>query len=148
MRYGYDEINGKKVPQMVVTEDTVISGDHHGTVHVEQGIITISGKLHGTLDVQNGSKVVITGSQHGTVTVDDDALVIVYGGLHGTTTVSYGGTVEIEESGKLAGTLTNKGTVIVKGVFGGAHSGNDVILEGNGYIKQPTIKNGAHYYEW
>ena len=69
--------------------------------------------------------------------------------LSGTTNVSNYGTVIVEERGKLTGTLSNNGVVIVRGVFGGAKSGNgELILEGNGYIKQPTIKNGMNYYEW
>ncbi|MBC8589660.1 polymer-forming cytoskeletal protein [Wansuia hejianensis] len=147
MSYDYDYINGRKVPQMVISEDTIISGVHHGTVHVERGVLTISGKLYGTLDAQSDTKVVITGEQHGTVNVNDNALVIVSGKLHGTTSVSYNGTIEVENTGKLVGTLNNRGTVIVRGGFGGVLSGNGVILEGNGYIKQPKVENGINYYE-
>jgi hypothetical protein len=148
MSYGYDIIDGIEVPQMVVTKDTIINGTHNGTVHVEQGTLTIIGELDGTLDVQNSAKVVIKGKQNGTVSVNDASTVIVIGELNGTTTVSSGGSVCVEESGKMAGTLTNYGAVIVRGVFGGAQSGHDVILEGNGYIKQPIIEDGISYYNW
>jgi hypothetical protein len=37
----------------------------------------------------------------------------------------------------------------VRGVFGGARSGDgELILEGAGYIKEPVIRDGVHYYEW
>ena len=73
----------------------------------------------------------------------------IFGELHGTTNVSVHGTAVVEAHGKLAGTLSNNGTVIVRGVFGGAQSGHgELILEENGYIKQPVIKNGMNYYEW
>lgn len=149
MKYGVDYIDGVEVPQLVVTEDFIIQGMHNGTVHVESGVLTIQGELHGTLHVQNGTKVVIIGKQHGTVSVDSEAIVIVYGELHGTTTIDYGSIVIVEEGGKLAGSLINNGQLIVRGVFGGAQSGNGkLILEGNGHIKQPVIKNGISFYKW
>lgn len=149
MKYGFDYIDGRNIPQTVIEDDFTIQGKHNGTVHVKNGTLTIQGELHGTLDVQSSAKVIIIGKQHGTVSVDNDAEVIVVGELHGTTAVSAYGTVIIEAHGKLAGTLHNNGTVIVRGVFGGSQSGQgELILEENGYIKQPTIKNGISYYEW
>ena len=149
MEYGFDYIDGVEVPQMVVKNDFAIQGSHSGTVHVENGTLTIYGELHGTLDVQRAASVIIIGKQHGTVSVKNNAKVTVIGELHGTTNVESLGTIVVEETGKLAGTLCNNGIVIVRGVFGGAQSGNgDLILEGNGYIKQPTIKNGMNYFEW
>lgn len=148
MDYGYDYIDGQKVPQMVINYDQTIIGQHSGTVHVENGTLTILGELQGTLDVQNGAIVIIIGKQHGTVTVANNATVIIIGELNGTTTVNMRGTVIIEETGKLRGSLCNNGTVIVRGVFGGARSGDGKIqIERNGYIKQPTIKNGVNYYD-
>lgn len=123
MKYGFDYINGREVPQTVIEDDFTIQGKHNGTVHVENGTLTIQGELHGTLNVQSGAKAIIIGKQHGTVIV--------------------------EANGKLAGTLNNNGIVIVRGVFGGAQSGQgNLILEENGYIKQSVIKNGMKYYEW
>ena len=149
MEYGFDYIDNMKVPQMVIENDFTIQDKHDGTVHVEKGTLIIQGELHGTLDVQNGAKAIIIGKQQGTVSVANNAEVIIVGELHGTTNVSTYGTVIIKERGKLAGTLSNNGVVIVRGVCGGAQSGNgELILEGNGYIKQPTIKNGMNYYEW
>jgi len=149
LKYGFDRIDGRDVPQMVIDDDFTIHGKHSGTVHVERGTLTIQGELRGTLDVQSEAKVIIVGKQHDTVSVNDDAEVIVFGELHGTTNVSAYGTVIVEAHGKLAGTLHNNGVVIVKGVFGGAQSGNgNLILEENGYIKQPTVKDGINYYEW
>jgi len=144
----FDIIDGKRVPPTILTSDTIIDGVHQGTVRVERGILTISGELHGSLNVQRGTKVLIIGKQHGTVNVEENALVTVNGELNGTTNVAYGGTIKVEDTGRLAGSLNNQGTVIVQGVFGGAHSGNDVILVGNGYIKQPIMKDGISYYSW
>lgn len=91
----------------------------------------ISGKQQGTVDLGTGSNVVVTGSIQGTTVLKNNASLV------------------IEEGGKLAGTLKNDGTVIIRGAFGGARSGAGIFhVEGNGYIKEPIIKNGAHYYEW
>lgn len=101
------------------------------------------------LFAERGSKTIIIGSQHGTVSVASNAEVIIVGKLHGTSNVGSGGSIIIEENGQLAGSLNNNGIVIVRGVFGGAQSGNgELILEGNGHIKLPTVKNGVNYYEW
>ena len=149
MKYGFDYIDGRDVPQTVIEDDFTIQGKHDGTVHVENGTLTIQGELHGTLDVQSGAKAIIIGKQYGTVSVANNAEILIFGELHGTTNVSVHGTAVVEAHGKLAGTLSNNGTVIVRGVFGGAQSGHgELILEENGYIKQPVIKNGMNYYEW
>jgi len=37
----------------------------------------------------------------------------------------------------------------VRGVFGGSENGSvPLILEGRGYIKQPTVRDGMNFYEW
>jgi hypothetical protein len=55
----------------------------------------------------------------------------------------------IEASGRLGGTLTNDGLVVLRGVMGGARTGSGSLrIEGNGYIKQPIIRDGIQYFEW
>ena len=148
-KYEVDYIDGKRVEQLVITSDYSLIGEHHGTVHVENGTLTISGELHGTLDIQNNTKVIIMGEQHGTVYLGRNSVLIIHGELHGSTTFDYNSNVIVEEGGRLSGTMTNYGTVIVKGVFGGAKTGNGKLLvEGNGYIKQPLIKDGISYFQW
>lgn len=99
--------------------------------------------------MHEGTSVVIVGKQHGTVSVYDSAKVTIMGELHGTIYVSDYGTVIIEKMGKLAGSLHNNGTVIIRGVFGGSQSGDgELVLEDNGYIKQTTTRNGVNFYEW
>lgn len=114
----------------------MIRGKHNGTVHVENGTLTIQGELYGTLDVQSGAKVIIVGRQYGTVSVDSEAEVSVFGELYGTISVSSRGVVIVEAHGRLSGTICNNGTVIVRGVFSGAQSGQgEFILEENGRVK-------------
>lgn len=147
--YELDYIDGKEALPLVITADYNLIGDHHGTVHVENGTLTISGKLHGTLDVQRNSKVIIMGEAHGTVLLENGTSVIVYGAIHGTTVLNNNSTMVIEDGAKLSGTLVNNGKVILKGTFGGSQSGRgELTIEGNGYIKQPVVKNGVSYYQW
>jgi hypothetical protein len=148
-KYEFDHINGVEVPQLVITSDYNLLGEHRGTVYVENGILTIIGELHGSLDIQSAGKVIVMGKQHGTVSLENGVSVMVHGEIHGTTNLDYNSLLIIEEGGKLAGTLSNNGKVIVRGVFGGAQSGHgELILESLGCIKQPTIKDGISYYQW
>lgn len=147
--YGFDIIDGKSTPPLIITSDYVLTGVHQGTVYVEAGILTVIGILQGTLVVQYGTKVKINGKQQGTVYVYPEASVIVSGAIEGTVTLENGASLLIEETGKLAGTLTNNGLVILRGVFGGARTGHGQLqIEGNGYIKTPVTRNGIQYYEW
>lgn len=61
-----------------ITSDYNLIGKHNGTIHVENGTLTISGELHGTLGVQCSAKVIINGKQNGTIPLETDALVIVH----------------------------------------------------------------------
>ena len=45
MKYGFDYIDGREVPQTVIEDDFTIQGKHNGTVHVENGTLTIQGEL-------------------------------------------------------------------------------------------------------
>jgi len=147
--YSYDYIDGKRVSPLIITSDFNLLGEHNGTIHVENGTLTISGELHGTLDVQSSARVIIIGKQNGTVSLESGASVVVYGQVNGTTNLNYNSSLVIEVGGKLAGTLVNNGKVIVRGAFGGAQSGQgELTVEGNGSIKQPIIKDGISYYQW
>jgi hypothetical protein len=147
--YGYDLMDGREVPQLVIASDHEMNGIHRGTVHVEGVEFTLTGELHGTLDVQGNSRIIVRGEQHGTVSIESGATVTVLGKLSGTVTVAEGARVFVEQGGRLAGTLCNHGEVTVRGVFGGKETGDvPVRLEGNGYIKQPTTRDGMSFYEW
>ncbi|MDN8569323.1 hypothetical protein QZQ16_04500 [Enterobacter hormaechei] len=144
----YDIINGQRVPQTVITENSVLDGEHRGTVKVIHGELMITGSLHGTLSVEANASVRIVGSQHGTIGISSGASVLIEGNAHGTVSISRGAKLVIEESGLLMGTLNNNGTMILRGVYGGAQSGSQqIIIEGNGYIKEPRVINGVHYYD-
>ena len=145
----FDIMDGIKVPQLVLREDTLIDQVHKGTVIVESGTLTLRGTIKGTLSVSPGASAIIYGKQSGTVSVSAGALVIVHGKISGSVSLSHGSKLIIEEGGALAGSLTNNGMLILRGVFGGASSGNgSLVIEGNGFEKTPDIRDGVHYYTW
>lgn len=148
-KYGFDIIDGEEIPQLVITQDYEITGKHSGTVHVEKGTLFITGKLFGTLVIYEGANVVINtgGEQSGTVSVYEGATIQIKGNLSGTSTIQSGAKIIIEEYAEMIGTTTNDGLIIIRGVFSGAKLGNgEFRVECNGYIKEPTIRNGVYYY--
>ncbi len=147
--YEYDIINGRRVPQTVINGNHTIADIHQGTIHVEAGKLSLTGTLKGTLSIKSGAEAHIAGRQQGTVSLQRDTRAVVTGEIEGTTVVANGATLIIEETGKLAGTLTNEGLVILRGVFGGARSGaGDFRIEGSGRVKQPVVRDGIQYYDW
>lgn len=148
MEYKFDNIDGVLVPPLVVTKDTSLRDIHNGSIHVENGTLSILGIVNGSLDVQSGAKVLVLGQQNGSIVIANDATVIISGLHNGSATVLSRGVLIVEPTGRLAGSLNNQGRVIVRGVFGGSQKGNPVILEGSGSIKEPIIKDGTSYYSW
>lgn len=147
--YEMDYIDGKKVPPMIINEDYVLVGEHSGTIHVEAGTLVIQGMNIGTLDVQMGAKVEVLGEQSGSTFIASGAEAIVRGIMNGSTTISSGSIITVEEKGRLSGSLCNEGTLIIRGVFGGARSGDGkIIIEDDGYIKKPVTRNGMTFYQW
>lgn len=147
--YPDDFFDGRAVRPTVLSVDHEIADLHRGSVYVEAGCLTLSGTLQGSLTIKSGAAVRISGTQQGSAHVESGAEVLVTGTLNGSTSVAVGATVVVEEGGRLAGSLRNHGTVIIRGTFGGARSGpGELRLERNGSIKQPTIRNGINFYEW
>lgn len=148
-RYEDDWVDGRSVPPLVVDTDHVLTGIHQGTVHVEAGHFTLAGVLQGTLYIHTGVVASIDGTQQGEVTVEGGSRVEVAGAIEGGTRVQPGAAVIVESGARLAGSLSNDGLVVVRGVFGGARSGaGEFRLEGSGRVKQPTVRDGVSYYEW
>jgi cytoskeletal protein CcmA (bactofilin family) len=147
--YGNDIINGREVAPLVVSGDRVLAGVHQGTVHVEGGHFELRGTLQGTLSVYRGATASISGTQQGSVYVASGASVTVAGAIEGSTHVEQRAELVVEPRGRLAGSLHNDGRVIVRGIFGGARSGlGEFVLEDQGTVKQPIIRDGIYYYEW
>lgn len=144
----YDIIDGVHTPQTIIDSDFELIGVHQGSVIVKSGKFKLLGILQGSLRIQSEAEVLINGEQQGSVHISENCRVTVTGKIKGSTHVAYGATLSIKPDGTLAGSLHNNGTVILEGIFGGAQSGlGEVIIQGNGHIKQPRIVNGTHYYE-
>ena len=147
--YPCDWVDGQRVPPLVVTEDHVLTGLHQGSVHVERGLFILSGVVQGSLHVHSGASAKIRGVQQGSVQVDDGCSIEIAGAVEGAMHVEPGGRVDVEASGKLAGSLYNDGLVVLLGVFGGPVTGSgEMRIEGNGHVKQPTIRDGVSFYDW
>jgi hypothetical protein len=147
--YGYDIMEGQQVPQLVIDHDHVLT-DHTGTVHVEAGNFVLEGTLRGNLDIQHGVLARISGKQQGTVSIASGASVLLTGAIEGPATVEHGAVLVVESGARLAGSLANQGTVIVRGVFGGARSGRGTFrLERSGHVKEPSrAEDGSLHYDW
>lgn len=145
----FDIIDGIEVPQLVLRDDTLIDQVHNGTVIVESGTLILRGTIRGTLSVSPGATAIIYGKQSGSVSVSAGAVVILHGKISGSVSLSRDSNLIIEEGGVLAGSLSNNGMLILRGVFGGASSGKgSLVVEGNGLVKTPEIRDGIHYYTW
>ncbi|SDG86028.1 hypothetical protein SAMN05216588_101216 [Pseudomonas flavescens] len=145
----YDIIDGRKVPQLTITSDTVISDKHQGSIKVVGCQLTILGTVNGSISVYQGGSVIIQGQVNGSLAIDQMCTVTILGRCNGSASLANLARVLIEPSGRLAGSIANFGELVVRGAFGGAQSGNGrVRIEGDGYIKQPVIRNGVHYYDW
>jgi cytoskeletal protein CcmA (bactofilin family) len=148
-KYNDDYIDGRYVKPLIITDNFSLVGEHTGTIYIETGEFTLLGRLKGSLNIQKGATAEIIGKQQGSVSIEAGASVTVTGAIEGSATLERGGTLIIEEGAKLAGSLHNNGEVILRGAFGGAQSGEgNLIIEDTGYIKEPIVKDGSHYYYW
>lgn len=145
----FDIIDGSRVPQLVLRENTVIDNEHMGTVVVESGTLTLRGVIKGSLSVASGSTVIIYGKQSGSVSVQHGGEVIVHGRINGSVALSHGSKLTVEDGGVLAGSLASNGLLVLRGTFGGVRSGNGrILIEGDGLVKDPEIRDGLHYYNF
>ncbi|MBH3372864.1 MULTISPECIES: hypothetical protein [Pseudomonas] len=146
---GYDIIDGVRVSGTTFTKDQVLIGRHQGSITVSGCTLVIGGTLQGSLSVEEGGNVLIEGSHQGSTNLSGNSKVEVFGKCQGSTNIGTGSEVIVQPSGRLQGSMNNNGKLIIRGAFGGACNGRgDMHVEGNGYIKQPRIENGVHYYDW
>ncbi|WP_430304064.1 hypothetical protein [Pseudomonas mosselii] len=145
----FDIIDGKRVPGTKITSDEVLLGSHHGSISVIGCTFVIAGSHHGSLSVSGNGRVIVEGQHHGSTSLSEGSRLEVVGSSHGSTSIAAGSILVVEPFGKLAGSMHNNGRLVIRGAFGGAYSGRgESVVEGDGYIKQPRIEGGVHYYEW
>lgn len=145
-----DIIDGVKVPPRVVNSHEELVGVHQHSICIESGAsLEILGTQRGSVTFQRGSSGVIVGQLQGSLHVASGATVVIHGVQQGSVHISQGGVVRVEPRGRLAGSLHNDGTIENGGIRGGAVSGSGSLndLEGS-TVKQPVLKDGAHYYTW
>lgn len=146
---GYDIIDGVRVPGLTITQNQVLYGTHRGSITVSGCTLVISGTLQGSLSVENGGEVLIEGAQQGSTNVSGNSRVEISGKCQGSTNINAGSEVIVQPSGRLQGSMNNYGKLIIRGAFGGAYNGRGhTLVEDDGYIKQPRIESGVHYYDW
>lgn len=146
---GYDIIDGIRVPGLTLTQNQVLYGTHQGSITVSGCTLVIRGTLQGSLSVENGGEVLIEGTQQGSTNLSGNSRVEISGKCQGSTNICTGSEVIVQTSGKLGGSMNNNGQLIIRGVFGGAYNGSGhTFVEGDGYIKEPRVENGVHYYDW
>lgn len=146
---GYDIIDGVRVPGTTLTKNQVLLGTHQGSIKVVGCTLVISGTLQGSLSVESGGEVLIEGTHQGSTNVSGNSRVEVSGKCQGSTNISSGSEVLVQPFGQLQGSMNNNGKLVIRGAFGGAYSGQgNTFVEGDGYIKQPRVENGVHYYDW
>lgn len=148
--YPMDIIDGRRVPPRVFSADGTLTGTHQGSVVVQQGVdLFLRGTLQGSLWLEPNSRATIAGEQQGSVHVDEQAELVVTGRISGSTHIASGASVIVERSGRLAGSVTNYGSLVVRGEQGGEITGSgEVEVAPGGRIKRPTVRNGIRYYEW
>jgi cytoskeletal protein CcmA (bactofilin family) len=143
--------HGVQVPPIVITSDYVLTGVHNVPVIVEAGKLQVTGTVNGSLRLSSNTTTTIKGTVNGSVHLENASTVIVTGSLNGSLHTNYGATAIVERTGKLAGSIHNEGTIIIRGVFGGSGFGSgELRYEDGGYEKQPTTitADGTRTYNW
>lgn len=147
--YPPDIVDGQPVPPLVVTGDYALRGTHDGSVQVERGRFELQGTLRGSLNLHPGTSAFVNGTLAGSLLASSGTFVDVVGHVDGSVMVEAGAHVVVHPSGRIAGSLHNDGTVVIRGAFGGSRTGSGKFrLEDQGYVKQPRIQDGVHHYDW
>ncbi len=109
----------------VVTVDTEWTSMSEGAVLVTDGAtLTIVGSHEGPIEIAgSSSRLLVMGSVTGPVTVESLASVIVSGVLTGPVMIRVAGTVTVEAGGRLAGEISNYGSMVNRGHRAGAVEG-------------------------
>lgn len=136
--------------EIVVSEDTLISGMHNGSVTVDAATLVIRGTVSGSLAVNNGARVVIEtrGMVNGSTAVSGGSVVEVRGGLHGSTHIEAGSQLTVAAGGTVAGSMHNEGRVIVQGRIAGTHRGHAAeMLPGSRRVEPTIAPDGTHRFD-
>ena len=84
---------------------------------------TIDGEHVGTVDVEGSATLTVTGTVRGSVNIASLGTVMLTGDIVGPVEIKVAGTLVIEQSGRLAGDVTNFGSFTNNGVRIGVVTG-------------------------
>lgn len=125
-----NEARAREQDQLISFSDIVI---HENTTRVRTGAsLTIDGVHHGALHVEGGAVVQIRGTLHGSLYVGAKASVGVWGSHCGPIRIAQGGTVRIEQSGHVDGTMHVDGILDNHGRRTGSTRGTGSIRDHRG----------------
>lgn len=86
---------------------------------------TWSGHTQFAVTVATGATLAISGTHEGSVTIDSLGTVIVTGDIVGPIEIRVAGTLVIEEGGRVAGSISNFGSVTNRGLRAGRVDGRE-----------------------
>lgn len=120
---------------LIVSGEETLSGTHYGSVEVREGstfTVTQRATLYGSISIAPGAKVRVHGS--------------VFGGV----TISREGLIEVERTGRVAGTIQNNGTFKNSGTRAGPIFGTGEVFDlDGGVVKPPRIgADGSQNYDF
>ena len=146
---GYSIVDGRKVPFTVITSDQSLDGVHKTGFEIVGCTVVVNGKIQGSIAMINGSVVSVNGINQGSISVSGGSRLSVYGESQGSLSISRDSVVVIERGGRIAGSIHNNGTLIIRGGFAGSYSGTGKhAVQDDGYVVRPRVENGINYYEW
>jgi hypothetical protein len=109
---------------MDVTTNEQLNGASDGGITIgDGGTLLVNGLHEGSIDLGTGAVLEIHGTVRGAVTIGSLATVLVWGDLVGPVEVRVAGTLVIEPSGRIAGSVKNFGSFTNRGLRAGLVEG-------------------------
>lgn len=145
-----DWIDGQPVPALVVTETAVLAEHHQGSVWLRPGAdLTLRGSHQGSLHLDIDATATIAGTHQGSLHVAARAVVTISGVQQGSVHLGEDARVQVEATGRLAGSLHGLGQVLNAGVRGGTVNDDVVVTDLPGSrVKEPALRDGHWVYVW
>lgn len=129
----------------IVSDTSTLAGSTSGNLTVvDGGMLTVSGNHQGTIELEGGAAVSITGTLKGTLEVGSLAQAVISGDVVGAVLVRVAGTVVVEASGRVAGPITNHGSVTNRGMRSGPVEGR-VPDDQPGAVNAEPLHPGGNY---
>ena len=126
--------------------DTIFRDTTEGLVTVRDGVtLTIEGEHSGSVLVQGGGSLVIAGTLRGALEIESLASVTVTGDAVGDIDIRVAGTLIVERSGRVFGTVVNNGSFTNHGLRAGRVEGRTPDDQGDGAQLDSTWNGTGGY---